>query len=484
MIFVNIARKLFYLVGYVFQWSLPLCVFLPLLFFVFSLLGKRASSRVFGFILNAVLAVSLFSIVWEREDPGRLLREFLYLFGIDAEPLIRIGIPHHVVSRVRGIPGYGVWGLAFFCSVIWYAGFLFVDRKKYRQALKFQRQIAREAVDHTEDFRQYIELISPAYPFLYDTKVTVLIWDKAETPFATTANRVVLPNKTYTDEELELILRHEFGHLALHHPKLLDRLDTVCRMCWFNPLVWLLAPIVRRRMELACDDLVLKRTPEKRVERVTYARILVDMAEQKQLSGAVLYLSAGAELIRERTSEILNPTRTAKFLSTLLMLAVTFTFPYLLGTGIHVDRTPLEAVAMLGNFDDKVAMGLEIDYGMRIPIDGDAMEAETNRRGTITELNGTWEGDTPEEQAALYEKSRAWVRQISDALGVQAELSFSTSNGKRTGGVLYYEYRWPIELTKAGMRELRKEDSAATLLLKFNFEPGEHLFVRIKLTVE
>lgn len=484
MIFTDLARTLFYFVGYMFQWSLPLCIFLPLLFFVFSLLGKRASSRVFGFILNAVLAVSLFSIVWEREDPGGLLRDFLSLFGIHAEPLIRIGIPHHIVSRVQGIPGYGAWGLAFFCSVIWYAGFLLVDRKKDRQALKFQRQIAREAVDHTEDFRQYIELISPAYPFLYDTKVTVLIWDKAETPFATTANRVVLPNKTYTDEELELILRHEFGHLALHHPKLLDRLDTVCRICWFNPLVWLLAPIVRRRMELACDDLVLNGVPEKRVERVTYARLLVDMAEQKQLSGAALYLSAGAELIRERTSEILNPTRTAKILSAILLLAVTFTFPYLLGTGIHVDHTPLEAVAMLGNFDDKVTMGLALDYGKYILIDDDSMKAETNRRGAITELNGTWEGDTPEEQAALYEKSHAWVRQISDALGIQPELSYSTSNGKPSGSVLYYEYRWPIELTKTGMRELRKEESAATLLLKFNFEPGDYMFVRAKLTIE
>lgn len=49
---------------------------------------------------------------------------------------------------------------------------------------------------------------------------------------------VALPARSYTPEELSLILRHEIIHLSRRDPASKFFMVFCTAMCWFNPLMW------------------------------------------------------------------------------------------------------------------------------------------------------------------------------------------------------------------------------------------------------
>lgn len=79
-----------------------------------------------------------------------------------------------------------------------------------------------------------------------------------------------------SEDDLELILRHEIAHLRSAHPVrlLLNRL--VIALYWFHPLVYRLSKQSTRYRELACDDWAARTTRSRR----HYANVLIDIAER------------------------------------------------------------------------------------------------------------------------------------------------------------------------------------------------------------
>ncbi len=53
---------------------------------------------------------------------------------------------------------------------------------------------------------------------------------------------------------------------------------TVC-LYWFHPLVWLMAGLLERDMEIACDEEVVKKYPDS--FRKTYALTLIRLAQRR-----------------------------------------------------------------------------------------------------------------------------------------------------------------------------------------------------------
>lgn len=74
-----------------------------------------------------------------------------------------------------------------------------------------------------------------------------------------------------TGERL-LILRHELAHL--HRGDVLWNLlaEVVAALLWFHPLVWLALPRFRLDQELACDERVLRHSPQ---DEASYAHLLM-----------------------------------------------------------------------------------------------------------------------------------------------------------------------------------------------------------------
>ena len=69
---------------------------------------------------------------------------------------------------------------------------------------------------------------------------------------------IVLPQREYSADELENILRHELAHLRRRDIIYKWFAAAVTALHWFNPLVWVAYILFCRDIELACDEKVVK----------------------------------------------------------------------------------------------------------------------------------------------------------------------------------------------------------------------------------
>ena len=96
--------------------------------------------------------------------------------------------------------------------------------------------------------------------------------------------RIILPaGMEIGSEALHYVITHECVHIKRHDAlKKLLLMLVVC-LHWFNPLIWLMAAIVRRDMELACDEKVLMLCGLQ--ARAAYARTLLSLEGGKRFGG-------------------------------------------------------------------------------------------------------------------------------------------------------------------------------------------------------
>ena len=115
--------------------------------------------------------------------------------------------------------------------------------------------------------------------------------------------------------EAELIVRHELTHL-----RHLDFLWSFFRMAavsvyWWNPLVWLAAICSKHDAELACDEAVAAKLPER--ERLAYARAILAQAPRKASA-----LSLAGPPVKERILFLTKKQRTSVLCVVLALLLV------------------------------------------------------------------------------------------------------------------------------------------------------------------
>ena len=126
---------------------------------------------------------------------------------------------------------------------------------------------------------------------------------------------VYLTEDVLQTDEAELIVRHELTHL-----RHLDFLWSFCRAAavsvyWWNPLVWIAAICSKRDAELACDEAVAAKLPEK--ERLAYARAILAQAPRKTAA-----LSLAGPLVKERILFLTKKQRTSVLCVILALLLV------------------------------------------------------------------------------------------------------------------------------------------------------------------
>ncbi|MEG2833682.1 MAG: M56 family metallopeptidase [Ruthenibacterium sp.] len=69
---------------------------------------------------------------------------------------------------------------------------------------------------------------------------------------------ILLPDTTFSPQDSTMILCHELVHYKRHDIGYKMLLQLVCCVHWFNPLVWLMASLASRDIEISCDDAVLR----------------------------------------------------------------------------------------------------------------------------------------------------------------------------------------------------------------------------------
>ena len=126
---------------------------------------------------------------------------------------------------------------------------------------------------------------------------------------------VYLTEDVLQADEAELILRHELTHL-----RHLDFLWSLCRTAavtvyWWNLFIWLAAICSKRDAELACDEAVAAKLPDK--ERLAYARAILAQAPRKTAA-----LSLAGPPVKERILFLTKKQRTSVLCVILALLLV------------------------------------------------------------------------------------------------------------------------------------------------------------------
>lgn len=192
-----------------------------------------------------------------------------------------------------------VWGIGFLSVMVWKSvGHLVFRRRLLRQA----RPVTDAAVLELWQQEQLAVGIKKA-------NYRLVISPDADSPLSIglcrQTMRVVLPDQSYTPEELSFIFRHELIHIRRQDSQNKFFLTFCTAMCWFYPLMWIAMHRSAEDLELSCDEMVLLEANE--AQRRTYAELILHSAADGR--GYTTCLSARASSLRYRLKHIVAPRK-------------------------------------------------------------------------------------------------------------------------------------------------------------------------------
>lgn len=260
---------------------ISLCLIQCLLFFFLPLLRKIIISRTCA-SLWTLLAFSIVTVS---------------LLSFYAPGLWIIPLPIQISSLSSWL--LYIWLAGFFAIMLW---FIFSHFQFHRILLKSSQPITDEII--LDIWKKELELAKyPKEPFpLYTSPVT-------QTPLSiglfhrTTA--VLLPEKSYSEDALKLILRHELIHICRYDALVKFTIMTFSAFLWFNPLMWISMRSCFNDLELSCDETVLFGYEHETRHR--YATLLLQTAAEQR--GFTTCLSASAQALRYRLKNVMKPKK-------------------------------------------------------------------------------------------------------------------------------------------------------------------------------
>ena len=120
---------------------------------------------------------------------------------------------------------------------------------------------------------------------------------------------ILLPEKHFEEDELELIFRHELIHYKRHD--LLVKLMSVIAVSlnWFNPIVYWMCAATQTDGEASCDEAVLQDAGMG--NRQFYAEVIIGMIGGRNTAGTLLSTCfyGGKSSIKKRLDSIMDTTR-------------------------------------------------------------------------------------------------------------------------------------------------------------------------------
>jgi len=225
-----------------------------------------------------------------------LMPNYLYLIycmEVPA-PLVTIHVPGQLVAVV---------------FKIWLAGMISVLIWNIAEHLVFRRKVLKNAVPLTDIdilniFQKELEDMAIIKP-----KFRIVTSDAVATPLTIglfgRSKRIVLPDKFYTEQELQLIFRHELVHISREDSWAKFFMMFCTAMCWFNPLMWLAMRKSAEDMELSCDETVLLNADE--TTRKQYAGLILDTAGDDR--GFSTCMASSVSAMRYRLKSIVKPNK-------------------------------------------------------------------------------------------------------------------------------------------------------------------------------
>jgi beta-lactamase regulating signal transducer with metallopeptidase domain len=192
---------------------------------------------------------------------------------------------------------------------VWLAGFAAVLTWRTVSHLVFRRQLLKDAQDVTDPSVRDLWLQEQQSAHVKKPDIRLVVSPNTTSPLSIglfrKTLRVVLPDRSYTDEELALIFRHELVHIQRRDIGNKFFLAFCTAMCWFNPLMWIAMRRSAEDMELSCDEAVLSGATQD--TRRIYADLILRSAGDGR--GYTTCLSASASALRYRLRNIMQPRK-------------------------------------------------------------------------------------------------------------------------------------------------------------------------------
>ena len=214
-------------------------------------------------------------------------------------------------------------------GLIWLGGFLTVMIYRVISHLRFRRALMAAASEITEGhvYEIYLNLLKE-----YRCRKTYRlgISPSLNTPLSIglleDSMIILLPDRSYTDEQLELILSHELIHIQRSDPYTKFFMSIVNAAGWFIPFTWMTSSRAAQDFELSCDQTVISGCDEE--QRKEYAELILSSTCDER--GYTTCLAAKAEDLQYRLREIVKPQK--KRYGTLLIFLICFVIISCYGT--------------------------------------------------------------------------------------------------------------------------------------------------------
>lgn len=220
--------------------------------------------------------------------------------------------------------GKVVWGII----LIWFVGFLFILLFKIMLHVWYRTQLLKKAYPVTkvsvlkswEEEKEAMECKLPSQSLVISPNVFAPL----SIGFFQKTTKVILPERTYEEEDLRFIFRHELVHIKRTDCWTKFFLTFLTALCWINPLIWMAMKKSAEDMELSCDETVL--AGETKEIRKRYAELILSNAGDQR--GFTTCLSGSAQSMRYRLASIVKVTekKTGAVLSGILLFVLIMSF--------------------------------------------------------------------------------------------------------------------------------------------------------------
>jgi hypothetical protein len=237
---------------------------------------------------------------------------------------------------------------------------------------------------------------------------------------------IMLPEKQYSDTQLQNILLHELTHLR-RHDIIMKWLSVLAgALHWFNPIVYLVRREIDRACELACDEAVIMNLDDN--GKQNYGDTLIAVVAEHKTPKTVLSTTMGEEkkVLKERLTAIMRNKKRSHItilISAVLLIAVAGT-AIALGAGSS-DTQPTEfPLISLSGEDGSAMQPVRLGY-----------DYERDGISVIADSIAAWQADFTDAATAYLTPSEIMTVSSADAIDA-FHFTFYRMNGEavRDGG--------------------------------------------------
>ena len=210
---------------------------------------------------------------------------------------------------------FAVWGIVSLAIFVWHIS----------RYISFLRTIRRWGVAVDDENTLSIFRTIQAEMGLGDKNIDLIICGFVSSSMLTGFRRpvILLPEKHFETDELELILKHELIHYKRRD--LLVKLLSVIAVSiyWFNPLIYWMSEAMQADGEASCDEAVLLESAKE--DRRFYAEVIIGMIGGMNRTGTMLstcFFYRGKLSIKKRLDAIMDTTLKLRWPAVLVLVSV------------------------------------------------------------------------------------------------------------------------------------------------------------------